>query len=105
MNMKIYYDSFQSCASAEDGDGIKVLLSTAASHVKDLTLKISQNNPKKLEADVHRIIGNPWAELILQYFKVLLAIHKNNYYEVYKEHNNMTMYPLFIVLIFIVING
>lgn len=44
MNMKIYYDSFQSCASAEDGDGIKVLLSTAASHVKDLTLKISQNN-------------------------------------------------------------
>ncbi|CAB4391762.1 uncharacterized protein OCT59_013167 [Rhizophagus irregularis] len=91
MNMKIYYDSFQSCASAEDGDGIKVLLSTAASHVKDLTLKISQNNPKKLEADVHRIIGNPWAELILQYFKVLLAIHKNNYYEVYKEHNNMTI--------------
>lgn len=44
MNMKTYYDSFQSCASSEDGDGIKVLLSTEAPHAKDLTLKISQNN-------------------------------------------------------------
>ncbi|CAI2163162.1 13360_t:CDS:2 [Funneliformis geosporum] len=89
MNMKTYYDSFQNCVFSEDGDGVKVLLSIAAPHAKDLTLKLSQINPKKLELETHRLMESPWDELVLQYFKVLLAIYKNNYYEAYKEHYNM----------------
>ena len=44
MNIKTYYDRFQSCIFSEDGDGVKELLLTTSLDAKELTSKISQIN-------------------------------------------------------------
>jgi hypothetical protein len=44
MNVKTYYDSFQSQVFSENGDGVKILLSIDAPEAKDLSIKISQIN-------------------------------------------------------------
>ncbi|CAJ0751537.1 3931_t:CDS:2 [Entrophospora sp. SA101] len=100
MSLKTYLDEVQKCIDTEDVR-CKELLSITLPRVKELVILIEKIGERRVEIETRRILQNPpWEEIVIQYYKVLVALKKEDYIEAFKEQNTLAMYPFYYFTVY-----